>query len=64
MQPASVRKGRRDRDPALGEQILDVAKAEGEQEIEPDRLVNDLSENRYAAQLIFFMPLANPLTNA
>jgi hypothetical protein len=27
---------------ALGEQILDVAKAEGETEIEPDRLVNDL----------------------
>src|ERR1700722_14169749 len=27
---------------ALGEQILDVTKAEGEPEIEPDRLVNDL----------------------
>src|SRR5665213_4381187 len=27
---------------ALREQVLDVAKAEGEPEIEPDRLVNDL----------------------
>src|SRR5271166_845295 len=27
---------------ALGEQILDVTKAKGEPEIEPDRLVNDL----------------------
>jgi hypothetical protein len=32
-----------DRDPALGQQILDVAKAEGEPEIKPDRVVNDLS---------------------
>jgi hypothetical protein len=31
-----------DRDPALGQQILDVTKAEGEPEIESDRLVNDL----------------------
>ena len=27
---------------ALREQVLDIAKAEGEPEIEPDRLVNDL----------------------
>src|SRR6267154_4995444 len=27
---------------ALREQVLDVAKAEGEPEIEPDRMVNDL----------------------
>jgi hypothetical protein len=33
----------RDRDPALGEQILAVAKAEREPEIEPDRLMYDLS---------------------
>jgi hypothetical protein len=31
----------RDHDPALGEQILDVAKAEGELEIEPDRVINE-----------------------
>jgi hypothetical protein len=31
----------RDRDPTLGE-LLDVAKAEGEPEIEPDRLIDDL----------------------
>jgi hypothetical protein len=34
-----------DRDPALGEQILDVTKVEGEPEIEPDRLVNYLRSN-------------------
>jgi hypothetical protein len=32
----------RDRDPPLGEQILDVAKAECEPEIEPNRLMYDL----------------------
>ena len=32
----------RNRDPALGEQILDVTKAECEPEIEPNRLVYDL----------------------
>jgi hypothetical protein len=31
-----------DRNPALGEQIFDVAKAQCEPEIEPDRLLNDL----------------------
>jgi hypothetical protein len=31
-----------DRDPALGQQILDVAKAEGEPEIKPDRVINDI----------------------
>ena len=31
-----------DRDPALGQQIFDVAKAEGEPEIEPNRLMYDL----------------------
>jgi ATP-dependent DNA ligase len=44
---------------ALREQVLDVAKAEGEPEIEPDRLVNDLwrepisgiADFRYALRL-------------
>ena len=31
-----------DRDPVLGQQILDVTKAEGEPEIEPDRVIDDL----------------------
>jgi hypothetical protein len=31
-----------DRDPALGEQIPDITKTEGEPEIAPDRLINDL----------------------
>jgi len=31
----------------LGEQILDVTKANRKPEIEPDRLVNDLRGNRY-----------------
>jgi hypothetical protein len=29
------------RDPTLGQQILDVTKADGEPEIEPDRVIND-----------------------
>ena len=36
----------RDRDPALSQQILD---AEGEPEIEPDRVINDLRREPYPA---------------
>jgi hypothetical protein len=36
-------------DPALGEQFLDVAVAQGEAEIQPDRVLDDLRREAMAA---------------
>ena len=38
-----------DVEPALGQQLLDVAIAQGEAEIEPDRVLNDLGREAMAA---------------
>jgi len=39
---------------ALGQQILDVAKTEGEPEIEPDRLINDLKRESISGLVASF----------
>jgi hypothetical protein len=36
-------------DPALSQQVLDIAKAEAEPDIEPDGLLNDHGGKRYPA---------------
>ena len=61
----------RDRDPALGEQILDVAKAEREPEIEPNRLMYDLRRESISGVADFphaprlpRLPRSNKLTPA
>jgi len=36
------------RDPALGEQVFDVSQAEGEPQIQPNRLANDLGRESVA----------------
>jgi hypothetical protein len=38
-----------DQDPTLSQQILDVAEAQGEPEIEPDRLLDDFGREAVAA---------------
>jgi hypothetical protein len=54
-----------DRDPVLGQQILDVTKAEGEPEIKLDRLINDLRREPISrvADLPHASWLAHPRTS-
>jgi hypothetical protein len=47
----------RDRDPPLGEQILDVTKAECEPEIEPNRLMYDLGREPISGVADLLHPL-------
>ena len=47
----------RDHNPALGEQVFDVAEAEREPEVQPNRLVNDLSREPVARIADFLHPL-------
>ena len=47
----------RDHNPALGEQVFDVAEAEREPEVQPNRLVNDLRREPVARVADFLHPL-------
>ena len=43
---------------AFRQQVFDVAQAQGEPEVEPDRLMDDLRREPVAVVAIFFIPLA------
>jgi hypothetical protein len=52
-----------DRDPALGQQILDVAKAEGEPETEPVRVINDFRREPIPRSRFSSCPFASAPAN-